>query len=689
MTDVEKILKAILGPQVPAVVLLPVLVLLLWKALKEPILDFVAVLRWVWRIPTVGLKQSREDVARAKRRAAFAREMRGRVLDLGEEQGFDDARFADVDLTVAVGDLTSRWWRRGFSGGRRRERSLARVLDHSDKQILRLQGDPGSGKSVALRHLTAVMADRAARKPRLGWRIPVYLDLSRLRLDAEAGTPVEPAHIEAFVSEQLGARHLGSATDTLKHVWEEGIEDGAWIFLFDSFDEIPAVLTATEDDDPMVREYWTAITGYIDAQHECRGVVASRGFRTPTSSRWPVLDIQRLSSRRQADLVRNSGLDADAQQTVLDELPKATKDIQAMAATPLFLALLCDHVERSGTLPTSVSGAYEAYVQRRLERDSDRVRRSHGVDVAALWTTAERIGYAMSAVDGLGLKPRRSALMAGLSSLDCPVTADTTAAMDALVSIGLASSDDKASPSDPTFGFAGHRRIQEYFATRLVQREPHRVAPGPLLTDQKWRETVVALFQTDSEVTGTLLEQANERLDDMLAEMETSEGRFRWPTGAEHLLGILQAGFAQRREPLPEDVTRRTDRLLRAAADGSLPDRRWALGVVGAASPATAQELLGSAFATRWEWLKDAAYQQVALLRDLPPEIARSIRLTLMTMLGDGRLSEDAGTVRAQIRQLDRPDLMRRLQAHALPADGRCPAARRGAGARRGPGAPR
>jgi hypothetical protein len=315
MTDVEKILKAILGPDVPAVLLVLALVLLLWKHLKEPILDVVGLFRWVWRIRKVGLKQSREDVERAKRRAAFAREMRSRVLDLGEQQGYDDARFADVDLTVAVGDLTSHWWRRGFSGGRRRERSLARVLDHSDKTILRLQGDPGSGKSVALRHLTAVMGDRAARKPRLGWHIPVYFDLSLLRPAADAGTSVTPTHIETFVNEQLRARQLGSAKDTLQQVWEEGLEDGAWIFLFDSFDEIPAVLTATEDDDPMVREYWTAITGYIDGPHECRGVVASRGFRTPTSSRWPVLDIQRLSSRRQADLVRQSGLDADAQQT--------------------------------------------------------------------------------------------------------------------------------------------------------------------------------------------------------------------------------------------------------------------------------------------------------------------------------------------------------------------------------------
>lgn len=54
-----------------------------------------------------------------------------------------------------------------------------------------------------------------------------------------------------------------------------GLRTGTWLFLFDSFDEIPDILGSTETD-TVVEEYADALFHFLHGMNQCRGVVASR-----------------------------------------------------------------------------------------------------------------------------------------------------------------------------------------------------------------------------------------------------------------------------------------------------------------------------------------------------------------------------------------------------------------------------
>jgi hypothetical protein len=56
--------------------------------------------------------------------------------------------------------------------------------------------------------------------------------------------------------------------------------EGGWLFLFDSFDEIPELLSVTETGTATER-YEQALRDFVTTLSRCRGVIASREFRSP------------------------------------------------------------------------------------------------------------------------------------------------------------------------------------------------------------------------------------------------------------------------------------------------------------------------------------------------------------------------------------------------------------------------
>src|ERR1700737_4265316 len=94
-----------------------------------------------------------------------------------------------------------------------------------------------------------------------------------------------------------------AVSDFLEINFDEYLREGRWIFLFDSFDEIPEVLGATEADE-IIDAYSNASSDFLVGINSCRGVVASRRYRGPARQGWRTFRILELSVERQALLVR-------------------------------------------------------------------------------------------------------------------------------------------------------------------------------------------------------------------------------------------------------------------------------------------------------------------------------------------------------------------------------------------------
>lgn len=614
-------------------------------------IQVVKAARWMRR----RLKQSDEERRVMRRRQMFAEHVAGKIRDLDAREDWSDYRFAELEAEVEAvgrrrGSGRALGLQRGGAEDRRRERSLTKALSRSAERLILLQGDPGSGKSVSLRHLARDLAERArtSRDPRS--RIPIYLNLKRLR---SQGSPVDARLIETFVLATLAENATSDVDSFVEKHFREGMEDGTWVFLFDSFDEIPEVLSST-DVDAAVRDYSEAIFGFLHGINQCRGIVASRTFRAPVGANWPTFDILPLSSERRRTLIHRAGLSSEQEDMVVAEVLGGGSPVAAMSSNPMFLGLLCEFVRNTGGVPPSTHLVFEGYVAQRMRRDADRVQQRFGMDAEHVRRLAESLAFTMLWVEGLGLDPPRSQLMTGLAEAGMSAPQAIGRALDALVYMKLAQANDDLADSDPTFTFV-HRRFTEYFATCVVLRDPQRVPPLRLLTDGNWRETAVTLLQTQEDGEKAVTEEAA-RLLRQMADIQADADGF-WPPASHHILMILQVGFAGRREALPSSVlVPATSLVVEAFHRGRIHDRKSAVEVAGVVDDDALVPLLRGAFQGASAWTRDVAYRQTALLRRVPDDIAKEIRHAVLRTFGAGRLRSQRATTRAELLRLPQPE---------------------------------
>jgi hypothetical protein len=454
---------------------------------------------------------------------------------------------------------------------------------------------------------------------------------------------------------------------------KRGMQEGTWVFLFDSFDELPEVL-GTRESDVVLREYASAISDFLHGFNICRGVIASRAFRGPSMLPWPRFRILPLTPTRRLELIRKADLDPVVEQELIAHLGLSEPGMLLMATNPMFLGLLCEHIRVARTFPDSAHAVFETFVQSRFERDKERVARRFRVDPADVRPVAELAAFCMAADAGLGLSPSRTSLFTAMQRFDyrdsLPIY---NVLLDSLEYMKLARTEPSAPEStNRAFTFA-HRRFQEYFATCVVLREPSKVTAEQLLSDGRWRETAVVMCQTQP-VDGLhdLLVRCDERLEAAAALMQTAlcatqpqdsdlsapdaprnDGPFSWPTGALSLVEMLQDGFANRLSLLPTSLRANAGLVVQTGFDrGALFDKKWALDVAGAVPDSVLARILRSAFETNSQWLRDAAYQQVSRVPHLSDDIGHAIRSSLIQFANSGRLRRERLETAAYLSRL-------------------------------------
>ncbi|GAA2866675.1 hypothetical protein Acy02nite_38170 [Actinoplanes cyaneus] len=573
----------------------------------------------------------------ARQRRLFAGALAAEVTRISARENWRDERFAELraELEVTSG-------RRGP----RRVRSLTRALRRSRDRLILLQGEPGAGKSVALRHL-ALREHRGV--------VPLYLNLKELRRAGDE--PVDATTIRRFVLASLNRSRSEGVAEFLATELDAGMRDGTWLFLFDSFDEIPDILTATEVE-PMVEEYADAIHSFLHTMSACRGIVASREFRGPRRFDWPRFTVLRLTARQKRRLIRLAGLTPAQEGLLLGGITSTESTLGPFSDNPLLLSLLTDYMVRNDALPRTSHEVFSDFVAGRLHRDRERVLRRFGLNPDALRSAAETAAFCMAESPGLGLSPSYEELTAAVVRRFGPQP-DLRAGLDALAFVKLAS-------GGTVFSFA-HRRFQEFFATARVLQEDGSVPAERLLTAGQWRETAVTLLQTRPDAG--LLEVAQRLLREVVPARSRAR-RFTWPTGALHLLSLLNAGLDEDSVTrLDPRVRARIGRLLRRAYEsGSRADQVWAIENVMPAPDADRDELLDHAAGSPSLLLQESALAQVGRLRVMPPSLARQVRGVLIGRAGRGRLWRDRHAVLAGIRRLRDPRPFTQLIAVLLGA---------------------
>jgi hypothetical protein len=616
------------------------------------------------------------DRRRAEQRARFASAMASQVSRISELEEWRDERFTELEAEVEIHGRQQR----GIIRRRRREMiqrvpSLSEALEKTSEPIVLLEGEPGSGKSVALRHVAMRLATNVKAHPTENGIVPIYLNLKEFR----PTVPVDAEVVRTFVRASINRVNDRYVDMILDQEFDRGIAEGSWLFLFDSFDEIPTILSAVEADE-VIEACAGALYDFLMDKNACRGIIATREFRGPKRISWPRFRVIRVTDKQRKDLIEKLELPREAERRLLGGLETADPAVRQLADNPLFLALLCEYQRRSELFPSNSHVVFESYVARRLEDDVERLHQRFGLNADVVRAVGEHSAYCMAAHPGLGLSPSRIDLIAAMKQAGFVVNSSTESALDALEYMRLARKAESVDGDAGGFTFA-HRRFQEYFATCLVLQEPDRIDPTRILMDGRWRETAVTLFQTQDEALGPLLEQATVLLANMVTMLEPLDSNannatastglgltpppdegidrstpFAWPRGSLHLLRLLQDGLPIGSQRRSSELSLSSGQLIETGYErGQLYDRRWAIEVCLAANREMALKILRKAFQSGSGWLREAAYAQVGNLDEIPSDLRQQMRGMLAGLAAGGRLRDQRLAINAQLQRLPDP----------------------------------
>lgn len=504
---------------------------------------------------------NRDENLRIRKRTQFCSVLEADLTSIAKAESWNDQYFTDLEAEVETegGYYKSRLHRLfgRSSNGLRKEKSLIGAISSSSERAIQLTGEPGSGKSVALRHLASQLAMRAKLSKRKDVVIPLYINLREI--DVPVGLPINSDAIRDFILDNIRRGDSDTAA-YVRENWSDYRQRGVWFFLFDSFDEIPAILHA-EKGSPVTKKYSEAIRMFLEGMGECRGILASREFKGPESLPWKKFRILRLSYDKQRDLISNAFLSPEQEKIALHHI---AANQSTVASTPLFLTLLCRYVKDFDCAPVNDYELLSLQIDRLARRDPYYLKRLYDLTPEELLDGAQRIARLFAEEPSLGLAPTVDQVMALLTSSEIP-GADVQRFVAAMVDSKIARADvPNAIPGDRRFAFS-HRRYQEALFVRHLVENPGYLSGHELMTDPRWREYAVTLLETQPvEALGEMFEVAegilkaaasSQVLTDAVEPLAGHCGYFNWDEEASLVLNLLQEGLVRRVGLIPSSLS--------------------------------------------------------------------------------------------------------------------------------------
>jgi hypothetical protein len=488
---------------------------------------------------------------------------------------------------------------------------LSAVKGDKQSRTFLVLGDPGSGKSVALRKL----AQEMLREVRHRERVPIYVNLREWLPAASQGgehrwtEERRPSvkELTDFIIGNVKARGDLFTEEFVDTYFLKMWEHGRLFFILDSFDEIPQLLDVPEGS-WLIDELGTVIWRVVAGNAESRGILASRFFRRPTATfdAAKTLELRPFSEEKIAQaLERFPRFTAELQR----QLFRDRADLMPIARNPFLMTLLGGWVEENGALPASHAAIYESHVRRRLARCAERMARWK-LATDEVIQGAINIATFIFDSDEYGLEAPSMVIAGHYASREL------LAVIDVLCygRLGRQSGGDSA-----TFAFV-HRRFLEYFvAIRQAQSLDH-VHLEDIPTDSRWRDALV-LYAQLAEV-----DQARRLAAFCWSEVSRGFDVQDAPLRAIHSLRFLSDAFRGRRDAIESFLDELADFVSSGVADGrDLLTAKHSLEAAGLLTESRVEPILSTAIAQENEWLQETAFRSCRHIAKLSPQLEASL----------------------------------------------------------------
>jgi len=585
------------------------------------------------------LWQKKSNKNSIKKRKQFCAVLDADLAYLAKAENWNDQYFTDLEAEVETegGYYASAFdkLRKKKSFGLRKESSLIRAITKSTERAMQLVGEPGSGKSVALRHLAKQFAERGRKSNDKNAVVPLYINLREIELTNNE--EVNADSVREFILDNI-RRGDSDTSAFVRDNWQDYCARGIWLFLFDSFDEIPAVLHA-ETGSNVIRKYSQALRQFLEGMGECKGILASREFKGPEALPWKKLNILPLSGEKQDELIRNSFLDEVNMSMVRQHLANSHNSI---GSTPLFLTLLCRYVRDECKPPNNDHDIIFQHIDRLSRREPEYLSRKYNLNPLELVLGAERLARLFAEDDNLSLAPSLDQIKSKLPISEIP-GGSLENLISALVDSKIGRADvPNAAIGDRRFAFA-HRRYQEALFVRYLTKNPEAISPSILLTENRWREYTVTLLQTReyeefsdllSHASFILSQCANQNKFHLCGQppLPPELGYYDWSNEtAIQLLSLLQDGLAHRLQDVPYSLTSAVSNFLKPRwENGDSFDRNEVLRLGGLLPQDTLVKYLVDTFSNGTKSERLHAFRQTVFTQKLPEE-ARVVVLKMLS----------------------------------------------------------
>ena len=337
---------------------------------------------------------------------------------------------------------------------------LTAIKKDTESKVFFVLGDPGSGKSFALRTLAYQLLDEVD----ITSCLPIYINLKEWAASKtwSRQNPPKNEDLKQFILKNLRSRCNGNIRRFLDDHFESMLKENRFFLLLDSFDEIPAVLDVKESSD-LINKLSEEIAIFLAGLPSTRCVITSRLSRKLTlnpkrrgSLKISKLEIRPFSDAQIEEVLKSQGA---LSEDTITELFKDRPELISLARNPFTAALIRGYViENNGSLPEDRIQLYEQYIRDRLSKCQDKLD-DFKISKDEVIKGAQEIAWLMFTSENYGLEITKLDLRREL-----PQEIQVNAIVEILWDAGLArlGGDRKNN-----FSFV-HRRFSEYFVAKYL-----------------------------------------------------------------------------------------------------------------------------------------------------------------------------------------------------------------------------
>lgn len=483
-------------------------------------------------------------------------------------------------------------------------------------------GDPGSGKTVSLRHLFLELAMKAEKSKDPKTTIPLYFNLKGLNLSSEE---ITPDTLYEWIYTQLTASNDRFVNEFVERNFARLLKHGQLFFIFDSFDEIPGVMDSGEDSS-VVQKYAQTLSDFILGGHGCSGLLSSRPYRAPKAFIGQRLTIRALSTKQiRKAISRYLRQEPQLSRQVADELLYLREDLRYLARNPFYLSLLARYAKKEGKVPDRQFELFEHFVNSRLKEDIPRLAGMGYTPQELVWQSS-RLAYAMFSSPKIGLEGTIEdihLLLAREQGQEEWKLSDTSQLVEALGYAKIGRVEEVGTSLPRRFSFA-HRRFHEYFAARYLQQQIQQTPLTEFAADNRWREVLVLLCEVISmRHLTSLFRLARENLRAGLTSDPEEETHRR----AIETLRFLRDGFQAHFAYLPIELRElAADFIGNQFASNNFLATKRAVENLALVPPEQMVALMERVFSSPSEWVRETALRSCRYLTKLPEKLETLIR---------------------------------------------------------------